>query len=121
VVVEPVISTLLMPKSARGHVCSQLNPPPILTTYIPILTLCSHFLLCLARGRFPEGFSTKILYAFLVSPTLVTCTVHRSLLTVPGGLYIWRISWSPVQQVAILQVTILMSFRRHRIRTVNGL
>jgi hypothetical protein len=47
---------------------SSLRPPPHPTSRRSILVLSSHLRLGLLSGLFPSGFSTKTLYAPLISP-----------------------------------------------------
>lgn len=44
------------------------------------ILMSSFYFIGLPRGRFPIGYLTKILYAFLVSPTLTTCLALRNIL-----------------------------------------
>jgi len=60
-VTEPGGQTLLTPKPTKG-------PEPVPSTSNPLLGL--------PRGHFIRGFSTKILYAFLVSPVITTLPTH---------------------------------------------
>jgi len=63
-----------------------------------VLILSYH--LCLSRpsGVFPSGFSTKILYAFLITPMLAKCPAHLILLDLitltifPEAYELWSLS-----------------------------
>jgi hypothetical protein len=50
-------------------------------TFPPYLTVSSSL-----RGIFPSGFQTKLLYAFLISPTRAKCSGHLILLDLITGI-----------------------------------
>jgi hypothetical protein len=81
--------------NAKVHYRVHKSPPlvPILGQLNPIHTFPPYFsklhsnitlllLLGLLSGLFPSGFQTKILYAFFISPMLLTCPAHLILLII---------------------------------------
>jgi hypothetical protein len=72
-VAEPENSTPKPTTTGHDVHLTLYNPHPYNIQY---LIVSSHRILCLSHGRFPRGFSNKIVYVFLVSPILATCTAH---------------------------------------------
>jgi hypothetical protein len=56
------------------------STPSHLVSLSSIFILFSHVHLDLPNGLFPSGFQTKILHAFLISPTCATCSTHLSVI-----------------------------------------
>jgi hypothetical protein len=65
-------------------ILNQMNPAHTFESISPrsILILSCHLSLCPPRGPFPSGFQTKLVYAFLISPT------QPPVQWVPGALYL---------------------------------
>jgi hypothetical protein len=68
---EPTCTTLFISKSVSGYEPKPFNPLHTVIKYRPKANfnavLCSHLRLCLPNEYIPSGFSTKLLYTFLVS------------------------------------------------------
>jgi len=71
--------SLLCPQEpANGFYLNHLNVVCALTPYISNTFLILSHLLCLdlVSGHFPSGLSTTNLYALLISPIRVSCSVY---------------------------------------------
>lgn len=66
----------------RVSILNHINPVQSLKSHFfrILLILSSHLSLRLSSTLFPQGFQTKILYAFLFSPTRATCPTHPILI-----------------------------------------
>jgi hypothetical protein len=102
---------------------NHLNPAHIITPYffntVTILILSSHLRQVLATCLFPSGFTSKIAYAFLISPMRATCPAHLILIDLiiqirSGGelklcsFWLWNIL-QPLVTVSLEDQNILLS------------
>jgi len=81
---NPKVHVRFYKSSLLVSIISQTSPinAPHPTSWISILILSYHLLLCLPTGLFPSGFPTITMYVRLLSRLHATCSAHLILLVV---------------------------------------